>query len=460
MTRLVAVFLFLVIVAGLASLVAGLGGEARLALQDYELVMRLPVLLGGFLLLTLAAIALFALGHYLSGLPTRLARRRAARLREKGEADMALALMALARGDGAAADRAARQAQQFLPQQALPHLLAAQAAIQNDSFAEAETHYRQLLAANADNDRRSLGLEGLYYLAKRQNRREPAATYALQALELAPKSKWALDGLMALAVEIGDWPAAMKWFKRWARSGVTRQQKRDREAILLTGAALAALADDDTGNQKPALEKLVQAARLAPQLIPAIAHMARVQAAQGQMAKARRGLRQAWAQNPHAELARAWLDIYAGQAASTRQRAVGQFVGKQEAHIESHILKARIALQGGRFSLAKALLDPHAEIDMPERRVCYLMAEAETGLGEPQNAQIWRNRARQAPPDAGWMAGGMMLEDWSPVCPVSGRIGGVVWARSELGLLSPDPLSPGPLSPGMMEAGEKPVPLA
>ena len=91
MTRLVAAFLFLVIVAGLASLVAGLGGEARLALQDYELVMRLPVLLGGFLLLTLAAIARFALGHYLSGLPTRLARRRAARLREKGEADMALA---------------------------------------------------------------------------------------------------------------------------------------------------------------------------------------------------------------------------------------------------------------------------------------------------------------------------------------------------------------------------------
>ena len=260
---------------------------------------------------------------------------------------------------------------------------------------------------------------------------------------------------MALAVEIGDWPAAMTWFKRWARSGVTRHQKREREAILLTGAALAALADNDTGNQKPALEKLVQAVRLAPQLIPAIAHAARVQAAQGQMAKARRGLRQAWAENPHAELAKAWLDIYAGQAASTRQRAIGQFVGKQEAHIESHILKARIALQGGRFSLAKALLDPHAEVDIPERRVCYLMAEAETGLGDAASAQNWRNRARQALPDAGWMAGGIMLEDWAPVCPISGRIGGVVWGRLELG-----PLSLGPLSPDMTEAGEKPVPLA
>ena len=38
---------------------------------------------------------------------------------------------------------------------------------------------------------------------------------------------------------------------------------------------------------KPALEKLVQAARLAPQLMPAIAHMARVQAAQGQIMGAR-----------------------------------------------------------------------------------------------------------------------------------------------------------------------------
>ena len=460
MTRLVAGFVFLILVGALASLIVNLDGEARLALQGYELVMRLPVLLGGFLLLTLGGIALFALGQYLAGLPGRLAQARAMRMREKGEAEMALALMALARGDGAAAERAAHQAQQFLPRQALPHLLAAQAAMQNGGFDVAETHYRQLLVAEADNARRSLGLEGLYYLAKRQNMREPAATYALQALELAPKSKWALDGLMALAVEIGDWPAAMTWFKRWARSGVTRKQKRAREAVLLTGAALAALADNDTGNQKPAAEKLAQAVRLAPELIPAIAHAARLQAAQGQMAKARRGLRQAWAKNPHAELADAWLDIYAGQAATTRQRAVGQFVGKQEAHIESHILKARIALQGARYTLAKALLEPHANQDKPERRVCRLMADAEAGLGDVQSAQTWRNRARECPPDAGWVAGGMMLEDWSPVCPASGRIGGVVWGRPEAALMAMPVAAVSSKEDMPPPTVEKPVPLA
>jgi hypothetical protein len=33
-------------------------------------------------------------------------------------------------------------------------------------------------------------------------------------LEVDAKSSWALEGLMTLAVQIGDWPAAEKWLRR------------------------------------------------------------------------------------------------------------------------------------------------------------------------------------------------------------------------------------------------------
>ena len=105
---------------------------------------------------------------------------------------MALALMALARGDGAAADRAARRAQQFLPQRALPHLLAAQAAILKMTVLPKPRRITgNCHAANADNDQRSLSGEGLYCCDSEIG--EPAAAYTLQALELAPKSKWAFE---------------------------------------------------------------------------------------------------------------------------------------------------------------------------------------------------------------------------------------------------------------------------
>jgi uncharacterized membrane-anchored protein len=73
--------------------------------------------------------------------------------------------------------------------------------------------------------------------------------------------------------------------------------------------------------------------------------------------KARRILAQAWSRQPHAELAQAWLDCYADQPSSKRMRAVSSLTGKNSAHEESHILRARVALAGQRWSLAQTLLE-------------------------------------------------------------------------------------------------------
>ena len=74
----------------------------------------------------------------------------------------------------------------------------------------------------------SLGLEGLYYLARAEQDAEAAGTYTLQVLEVDSKALWALDGLMILAVQIGDWPAAEKWLRRWGRAGRSRGEIKRR----------------------------------------------------------------------------------------------------------------------------------------------------------------------------------------------------------------------------------------
>ena len=55
------------------------------------------------------------------------------------------------------------------------------------------------------------------------------------------------------------------------------------------------------------------------------------------------------------------------------------------------------------------------------------MADIEDGLERDIEAHGWREKARRAPSEAGWTGGGMRLDDWQAICPVTGRLGGVAW---------------------------------
>jgi len=176
-----------------------------------------------------------------------------------------------------------------------------------------------------------------------------------------------------------------------------------------------------------------------------------LQARGGNLKKARATLRQAWMREPHPEISEAWLACYADQPLATRQRAAVSFLGKHKAHIEAHILRARIALEGERWRQAKTWLEPHAtqagETAMG-RRLCLLMAEAEAGLDDAKQAQHWRECARRAPAEAGWMSAGLRLDSWQAICPVTGKLDGVIWASpAEAALLPATLATPGTRAP-------------
>lgn len=444
MMRLWVSFGLLAGLAVCAALIANLPGQVHFSVSGYLVETRTSVLAGAGFALLLACLALIGLAQFLWRWPARLKAERRETQRRDGEAALAKALMALARGDAQAAKGATQAARQKLPYQALPRLMAAQAALLDGRPADAEADYRAMLKPNTTLNQKVLGFEGLYYMARgaRVSDMETAGTYALQVLQLAPKTLWALDGLMAMAVQIGDWPAAQDWLRQWSRAlkgSAKRAEVRRRRAVLSMAEAQSLLATDDPADQLAAQKKAEQAVKQEPAFIAASALAARLQARGGNLKKARGTLRQAWTRAPHPEIAEAWLDCYADQPLATRQRAATSFIGKHKAHEEAHILRARIALEGERWLLAKTLLAPHANLkednlaednlakNKATRRLCLLMAQAEEGLGELQNAQHWRERARRAPAEAGWMSAGLRLDSWQALCPVTGKLDGVSW---------------------------------
>ena len=431
MMRFIIAFTALVSLAGLAAATANLPGDVSVAVDGLLVETGLAVLVGLMLGVVLAVLALAALVNFIWHMPSRLAANRQAQKRQIGEAAMANALMALARGDAQSADTATKIARDKLPQLALPRLMSAQAALMQGRYEDAAADYHAMLIAETTMEQKILGLEGLYYMAVAARDTQAAGMHALQVLELAPKTLWALDGMMTLAVQIGDWQAAEDWLRRWARAGVKRPLVKRRRAVLLLAEAQSLLADDDPSANRQAAKKADQAAALDKDFIAAIALSAELKAASGELAKARRVLKQAFARHPHAVLAEAWLRCHADQPLAGRQRAATAFIGAQKEHKEAHILRARIALDGEHWRLAKSLLAPHAEAAHAPRRLCTMMAEAESGLNEPAEAQYWHDKARRAPGDAGWMSGGVRLDGWQAICPLTGRLDAVIWQADE-----------------------------
>ena len=427
MMRFLLAATILAALASTAALLANLQGDVAIEMAGYTIETKLSGLAGAVAALVLVTLAAFWLGHFIWHMPSRLRVLRAAQRREDGEAALADALMALARGDAGMADQATKTARQKLPDRALPMLMSAQAALLQGESHRAEENYRTMLGVASTAAQKLLGLQGLYYMAQARGDMEAAGTHALRVLEIEPKTVWALDGLMALAVRIGDWDAAAIWLRRWSRAGVRRATVKRRRAILSLAEAQSLIAEQTESGRLAALQKAEHAVRLDSGLVAATALAARLQAGQGDLKKARRQLRQAWARAPHRVLADAWLECSADQPAAGLMRAAAHFIGKQKDHYESHMLRARLALKTQRWAFAQTLLKPLSQAEDATRPVFEMMAEAAKGDGDEAAAQQWYAKARKAPPEAGWMASGLRLVDWQAVCPVTGRLDAVHW---------------------------------
>jgi HemY protein len=221
-----------------------------------------------------------------------------------------------------------------------------------------------------------------------------------------------------------DWDGALKTL-----SGASDGRILDkRTARRLRAVLLAAKArDSELGDPDAARVAALEAHELAPDLVPAAVAAGRLLARQGDVRRATRVLEVTWKAGPHPDVAEAYLHVRTGDAASDRlKRAETLFRMRPQADEGRHAV-ARAAIDARDFSRARDVLRPILT-ERPTRKALILMSELEQAEnGDSGRARGWLARAVHAPRDPAWTADGMVLEEWAPASPVSGRLDTVEW---------------------------------
>src|SRR6202011_5059351 len=149
-----------------------------------------------------------------------------------------------------------------------------------------------------------------------------------------------------------------------------RAVSRRRRAVLLTARAIA---EEDHRDTARAL--VLDATRLAPELVPAAALAGRLLTEGGERRKAARIIEAAWRANPHPDLADAYAHLRPGDSARERLARIETLVAKSPGNVEAALAVARAALDGQEFVIARQALAPLAVV--PTKRVAALMDELE-----------------------------------------------------------------------------------
>ncbi len=396
-------------------------GEVALTLGDtvYAVNLTTAAITAIVLFLILAA-ALWLLRAVIRS-PWRMARGLKQRNRKLGQEAVARGLVAIAAGDARAAERAMLEATRRSPGEPLTRLLQAQAAqIKGDRVAARDV----FRAMTDDPATRIAGLRGLYVEAEREGENQAAHQIAERARAEAPSAPWAVRALMRHQTAAADWDGALQTLSD-ATDGriLDKRTARRQRAVILTAKAR----DKEEGEPDQARQAALEAHDLAPDLVPAAVIAGRLLARQGDIRRATRILESSWRANPHPETADAYVHVRSGDAASDRlKRAEALHRMRPEAD-DGRLAVARAAIDSRDFSRARQVLAP-VLTKRPTRNAFILMGElAEAETGDRGRTREWLARAVNAPRGPAWTADGVVLEEWAPVSPVTGRLDAVEW---------------------------------
>ena len=366
------------------------------------------------------SVVLWLVWRFLWRSPDLMARAARRYRRRKGHLAIARGLIAVGAGDARAALKFAAQAEKIAYTEPLALLLRAQTAQLNGDRVEAEAAFRAMAHRS---DTRLLGLRGLYVEAQRRHDAAGARHYAEQAARAAPALPWAGQAVLEFRTADGDFEGALDILEQHLRSGlISRRAWKRQRAVLLTARALAAEDKD-----RDAIKALVfEAARLAPELVPAAALAGRLLSDAGEPRKAGKIIEAAWRRNPHPDLAEIYAHLRIGDSARDRLMRVQSLARAPAAHIEGSLAIARAAIDAREFAIARSALAPL--IVHPTRRVAMLMAELEEAEhSDIGRAREWMTRAMRAGGDPAWTADGFVSDHWLPLSPVTGRLDAFEW---------------------------------
>ena len=430
----VALYLILVgvIAYGAASL-ADRPGEVVITWLGWRVETSLMVLGAAILAVMVALGLLWSLLRLVLRSPfllrTLLRNRRGAR----AYAAISRGLVAVGAGDPGVAHKSMLEANRIAPAEPLALLLSAQSAQLAGDRAAADRAFRAMASRT---ETKALGLHGLFVEAQRRDDLVSARAYAEEAVRTAPSLGWASRAVLESRCRDGDWAGALALLER-NRRALDRDSYRRQRAVMLTARALAAEETDRDNARAFALE----AAKLAPTLVPAAALAGRLLAEGGDPRKATRIVEKAWRANPHPQLAQAYADVRLGDAARDRLKRIEALAKKAPGHVEGELAVARAAIDAQEFAKARAALAPY--LVAPSKRVALLMATLERAeRNDEGRAREWLARAFNAAPDPAWTADGYVSDRWLPVSPMSGRLDAFEWRVPIAGITSAPVIEP------------------
>jgi HemY protein len=372
----------------------------------------------------------------------------------KGYLAISRGLIAIGAGDLRAARKAAGEAARLSPRDPLALLLTAQSAQMVGDRDGAERAFR---AMSARDDTKLLGLRGLYIEAQRRGDAAAAHRVAGEAAKTAPSLAWAGQAVLDDHCAAADWAGALAALDHM-KPGLEKADYRRKRAVLLTARAQAL----ENIDRDASLAAILEAVKLAPDLVPAAAMAGRRLAESGEARKAGKILNTAWKINPHPDIAETYANLRFGDTARARLTRMQSLADKVPGQIEGALAIARAALDAREFATARQALATH--MSSPTRRVATLMAEIEEAEhGDQGRVREWMGRAMRAAGDPLWTADGVVSDRWLPVSP-NGRLDGYEWKLplAEIGISRPvvefvPPPEPAIAPPEIKPVAEKPV---
>src|SRR5262249_26651408 len=207
---------------------------------------------------------------------------------------------------------------------------------------------------------------------------------------------------------------------------IDKRTYRRQRAVLITAQAQAAAESD----RERAIALAREAAKLAPDLVPAAALAGRLLGEAGARRRAARILERARRAHPHPptpppDTAAAYAALGPGAPARQRLRRVETLAARGPADAEAALAVARAALDAQEFGAARKALAPYTA--SPRKRVAALMAELELAQGDEGRAREWMARALNARRDPAWTADAFVPDHGLPISPVSGRLDAFEW---------------------------------
>jgi HemY protein len=419
---MIRVLVYLVIVALLAFgavWFAERPGDVAITWQGRRIDTSVMVLAAAVAAVAVASVMAWSILRAILRAPDNVSRYLRIRRGVRGYRAVSRGLIAVGSGDARAAKKFTAEAVRIAPREPLTLLLSAQSAQLSGDRDAAVATFQEM--ADRD-DTRVLGLHGLFVEAQRRHDHAAALNYAEEAAKHASVPVWAGQAALEFRCAAGDWSGALDRLERNMKSGlIDKRTFRRQRAVLITAQAQALSGSD----RERAIALAREAAKLAPDLVPAAALAGRLLGELGERRRAARIIERAWRANPHPDLAAAYSGLRPGDSARQRLSRVETLAAKGPADAEAALAVARAALDAQEFTAARKALAPYTA--SPRKRVAALMAELEMAQGDEGRAREWMARALNARRDPAWTADAFVSDHWLPISPVSGRLDAFEW---------------------------------